>query len=65
MRGVLIRCKKDLLRLDGTSVSFNENAIISINEKGLPLGTRLFGPVYKELKNHYYSKLVSLAKVII
>jgi large subunit ribosomal protein L14 len=60
-----VRGKKYITRLDGTKVSFNQNAMVSVNEKGLPLGTRLFGPNYKELRENHNSKLISLAKFIL
>jgi len=65
IRGVFIRGKKYITRSDGTRVSFNQNAMVSVNEKGLPLGTRLFGPIYKELRETQNVKLISLAKFIV
>ena len=56
-RGILIRGKKNIQRNSGISLKFNDNAIILINEKGAPIGNRIYGPVYKEIYDQSFSKV--------
>jgi len=64
-RGVIIRCKKNFQRSSGVSIKFGDNAIVLVNEKNLPLSSRIFGPIYKELYYKNFSKVLSLAKTIV
>ena len=61
---VIIRTKKNIQRADGTFISFDDNACVLVNEDGSPKGTRVFGPVARELRekgNEGFMKIVSLA----
>ena len=61
---VIIRTKKNVQRADGTFISFDDNACVLVNEDGSPKGTRVFGPVARELRekrNEGFMKIVSLA----
>ena len=60
-RAVVVRSKAAIRRSDGTYVRFDSNAIVIIDEAGNPKGTRVFGPVARELRNMEYMKIVSLA----
>lgn len=64
-RGVLIRGKKNVQRSTGLSIKFADNSLILIDAKNMPLGSRIFGPVYNELKLGDFSKIISLSKNII
>ncbi len=59
-RGLIVRIKKKIKRIDGSSISFGKNSIVLLNNKGIPLGNRIFGPVSKELRLKKNLKLVSL-----
>ena len=63
VKGVLVRVKKAYQRKDGSTIKFDDNAVVLINEDGSPKGTRVFGPVARELreKGDKYMKIVSLA----
>lgn len=63
VKGVIVRTKKGVSRADGSYVKFDDNAIVLINEDGSPKGTRVFGPIARELrdKGDGYMKIVSLA----
>ena len=63
VKGVIVRVKKAYSRKDGSTIRFDDNAVVLINEDGTPKGTRVFGPVARELcENGYrYMKIVSLA----
>jgi len=65
LKAVICRSKKPILRKDGTCVSFNENAAILIKDDKNPRGTRIFGPIARELKEKGYSKIISLALVVL
>jgi len=65
VRGVIVRVKRALLRKDGTSVSFDDNAVVLIDADGGPLGTRVFGPVARELRDDGYMKIISLATEVL
>ena len=62
VKGVIVRTKKEYQRNDGSTVKFDNNAVVLINEDGSPKGTRVFGPVARELreKGDRYMKIVSL-----
>ncbi len=61
VRAVIIRTKKGLRRNDGSYIKFDENAAVIINELKNPRGTRIFGPVARELREKDYMKILSLA----
>ena len=63
VKGVIVRTKKAVNRPDGSTISFDDNAVVIINEDGSPKGTRVFGPIARELrdKGEGYMKIVSLA----
>lgn len=63
VKGVIVRVKKAYQRRDGSTIRFDDNAVVLINEDGTPKGTRVFGPVARELrdKGDKYAKIVSLA----
>lgn len=65
VRAIIVRQRKPFRRDDGTLISFDENAVILVNDKMEPLGGRLFGPIPRELKERGYTKVVALAKEII
>lgn len=64
-KGVVVRTKSPIRRSDGTYVRFDSNAIVIIDEAGNPKGTRVFGPVARELRNLEYMKIVSLAPEVV
>jgi large subunit ribosomal protein L14 len=61
VKGVIVRVKRPVLRKDGSTISFDDNAIVLIDADGNPLGTRVFGPVARELRDKGYMKIISLA----
>lgn len=61
VQAVVVRTKKDLKRADGTAIRFDTNACVIINKQGEPVGTRIFGPVTRELRGKGYMKIISLA----
>lgn len=63
VKGVIVRTKHAINRPDGTTIAFDDNAIVLIDNEGAPIGTRVFGPVARELrdKGEGYMKIVSLA----
>jgi large subunit ribosomal protein L14 len=62
---VVVRTKSPLQRADGSTVSFGENAAVIINKEGNPRGTRVFGPVARELRDSNFMKIVSLAPEVL
>ncbi len=64
-RGIVVRTKKAIRRSDGTCIRFDSNAIVIIDDAGNPKGTRVFGPVARELRNMEYMKIVSLAPEVV
>lgn len=62
---VVVRTKKEFRRIDGTYIRFDDNAVSIINEQGNPRGTRVFGPVARELREKNYMKIISLAPEVI
>jgi large subunit ribosomal protein L14 len=61
LQAVVVRTAKDIQRKDGTSIRFDSNAAVLINKQGEPIGTRIFGPVTRELRAKRYMKIISLA----
>jgi large subunit ribosomal protein L14 len=64
-KGIVVRTKAPIRRPDGTYVRFDSNAIVIIDDAGNPKGTRVFGPVARELRNLEYMKIVSLAPEVV
>jgi large subunit ribosomal protein L14 len=62
---VVVRCKKEVRRDDGSYIKFDDNAAVIIDNQGNPRGTRIFGPVARELRDKRYMKIVSLAPEVI
>ena len=62
VRVIVVRTKKGIRRPDGTYIRFDDNAGVVIDNDGNPRGTRVFGPIAKEVKDRGYNKIVSLAK---
>jgi large subunit ribosomal protein L14 len=64
-RAVIVRTKKETRRKDGSFIRFDENAAVLINDTGEPRGSRIFGPVARELRERQYMKIVSLAPEVL
>lgn len=62
---VIVRTKKEVRRKDGSYIRFDQNAAVIINEQKEPVGTRIFGPVARELREKNFMKIVSLAPEVI
>ena len=65
VRAVVVRIKKGVRRSDGSYLKFDENAAVIIREDGTPKGTRIFGPVARELREKEYMKILSLAPEVL
>ena len=65
VKAVIVRSKKGLRRPDGSYIKFDENAAVIIKEDGTPKGTRIFGPVARELREKEYMKILSLAPEVL
>jgi large subunit ribosomal protein L14 len=65
VKAVVVRTVKERRRRDGTYIRFDENAVVIINEKREPVGTRIFGPVARELREKKFMKIVSLAPEVV
>ena len=64
-KAVVVRTVKETRRKDGSYIRFDENAVVIIDDKGEPRGTRIFGPVARELREKRYMKIVSLAPEVL
>lgn len=64
-RALIVRTKKEIHRQDGSSVRFDTNAVVIVNKDGDPVGTRIFGPVTRELRSKGYLKILSLAPEVL
>ena len=64
-RAVIVRTKKETRRKDGSFIRFDENAAVLLNSQGEPRGTRIFGPVARELRDKNYMKIISLAPEVL
>lgn len=62
---VIVRTKKEFSRKDGTFIRFDDNAVVLIDKQRAPIGTRIFGPVTRELRAHDFLKIVSLAPEVL
>jgi large subunit ribosomal protein L14 len=65
VRAVIVRTKKEIPRPDGSYIKFDENAAVIINDQNNPRGTRIFGPVARELRDRDFMKIVSLAPEVL
>ncbi|AFM21138.1 MAG TPA: 50S ribosomal protein L14 [Acetomicrobium flavidum] len=65
VRAVIVRVRKELRRRDGSYVRFDDNAAVIIDNQGNPRGTRIFGPVARELRDRGYTRIVSLAPEVV
>lgn len=65
VRALVVRTKKEFRRADGSYVRFDDNAVVVIDKDGNPKGTRVFGPIAREIKEKGYAKIVSLATEVI
>ncbi|HUJ31428.1 MAG TPA: 50S ribosomal protein L14 [Candidatus Acidoferrum sp.] len=61
VKAVVVRTRKEHRRRDGTYIRFDDNAAVLINDAGEPIGTRVFGPVARELREKKFTKIISLA----
>jgi len=64
-RAVIVRTRKDINRADGTTIRFDQNAAVLINKAEEPIGTRIFGPVVRELRAKKHMKIISLAPEVL
>lgn len=64
-RAVVVRTKKEVRRRDGSYIRFDENAVVLIDKENEPRGTRIFGPVARELREKQFMKIVSLAPEVV
>ncbi len=64
-KAVVVRTKKEIRRADGSYIRFDENAAVIINENREPVGTRIFGPVARELREKRFMKIISLAPEVL
>ena len=65
VQAVVVRTAKEIRRDDGTAIRFDTNAAVLINKQGEPIGTRIFGPVTRELRAKKYMKIISLAPEVL
>ncbi|HVM84688.1 MAG TPA: 50S ribosomal protein L14 [Candidatus Binatia bacterium] len=64
-QAVIVRTAKEIRRADGSSIRFDRNAAVLINKQGEPIGTRIFGPVTRELRAKKFMKIISLAPEVL
>jgi large subunit ribosomal protein L14 len=65
IRAVVVRTKKAIKRIDGTIIRFDDNAAVIINTEKNPRGTRIFGPIAREIRDKEFTKIVSLAPEVL
>nr|WAK84943.1 ribosomal protein L14 [Amicula sp. isolate GU52X-4 cfCalB7] len=65
IRAIIVRTKKTIRRQDGMYIRFDDNAVVIVNLENNPRGTRVFGPVAREIRDKNYSKIVSLASEVL
>ena len=65
VRGVIVRTRKEISRRDGSRLRFDRNAVVIIDKDGNPVGTRIFGPVARELRGRNFMKIISLASEVV
>ena len=64
-KAVVVRTRKEIFRNDGSKVQFDKNAVVLTDDKGEPIGTRIFGPVTRELRAKGHTKIISLAPEVL
>ena len=64
-RAVVVRTRKEIRRVDGSAIRFDSNAAVLINKQEEPIGTRIFGPVTRELRGKKFMKIISLAPEVL
>ena len=65
MKAVVVRVRKDIRRPDGSVIRFDRNAAVLVNDQNEPIGTRVFGPVARELRERKFMKIISLAPEVL
>ncbi len=65
LKAVIVRTAKEIKRMDDTWIKFDENAAVILSPTGEPIGTRIFGPVARELRNQGFMKIISLAPEVL
>jgi large subunit ribosomal protein L14 len=65
LNAVIVRTKKGVRRADGSTIRFDENAVVILNAQLQPIGTRVFGPVTRELRGDNFMKIISLAPEVL
>lgn len=65
VRAVIVRTRKTIKRIDGMSIRFDDNAVVLINQENNPKGSRVFGPIARELREKNFSKIISLAPEVV
>ncbi len=65
VRGVIVRTKKEITRPDGSTIRFDDNAVVLITKEGMPIGTRVSGPIARELRAGNFLKILSLAEEVL
>ena len=65
VKAVIVRTKRKIKRADGSSIKFDENAAVKVDDDKMPRGTRIFGPVARELREQGFSKIISLAPEVL
>lgn len=65
LSAVIVRTKAPVYRKDNSSVSFDDNAVVILNQQNEPVGTRIFGPVTRELRSKNFMKIISLAQEVL
>ncbi|ASX28245.1 50S ribosomal protein L14 [Rickettsia sp. MEAM1 (Bemisia tabaci)] len=64
-KGVIVRTKTGVVRVDGSTIKFDKNALVLLNKQDEPIGTRVFGPVTRELRAKKYVRIMSLAEEVL
>lgn len=65
IKAVIVRTKKEVGRTDGSYIRFDDNAAVLVNAQKEPIGTRIFGPIARELRSHGFTKIISLAPEVL
>jgi large subunit ribosomal protein L14 len=65
VKGVIVRTKKEIRRKDGSYIRFDQNAAVLVNDANEPRGTRIFGPVARELREKQFMRIISLAPEVL
>lgn len=65
VKAVIVRTKKEIRRQDGSYIRFDDNAAVLVNAQKEPVGTRIFGPIARELRGHGFTKIISLAPEVL